>query len=151
MKNTEGTEEQVITPDIKPIIELDEKIKAEILNQVEEQGVVIVHCSFSTQLGCGIRIWSSTFLVDKVSGSKSKLLHALNITMAPQWELVKAGTTKRFILIFSSPPKTYDSQDDEDGRAKSATYVAHQFNKTPMGAIDYAHPVDMMRGFIEKD
>ena len=36
MKNTGETEEQVITPDINLYIELDEKIKAEILNQVEE-------------------------------------------------------------------------------------------------------------------
>jgi uncharacterized membrane protein YcjF (UPF0283 family) len=74
MKNTGETEEQVITPDTKPFIELDEKIKAEILNQVEEQGMVIVHCSFSAPIDIGIRIWNSTFLVDKVSGVKSQLL-----------------------------------------------------------------------------
>ena len=44
----------------------------------------------------------------------------------------------------------YDSRGDEDGIAKSATYIGHQFNKTPMGAIDYAHPVDMMKEFIER-
>jgi hypothetical protein len=31
--------------------------------------------------------------------------------MAPQWEFVKAGTTKRFILIFSSLPKTCEVFD----------------------------------------
>ncbi len=44
----------------------------------------------------------------------------------------------------------YMGRDDEDGRSKRPTYIGHQFNKTPMGAIDYAHPVDMMRGFIER-
>ncbi|MCX6250187.1 MAG: hypothetical protein NTX61_05485 [Bacteroidetes bacterium] len=111
MKNTGGTEKQVITPDIRPFIELDEKIKAELLNQVEEQGTVIVHCSFSAPIDISIRIWNSTFLVDRVSGSKSQLLHALNISYAPHWELVKAGTTKRFILIFSSLPKTCEVFD----------------------------------------
>ena len=111
MKNTGETEEQVIAPELKPLIELDEKIKAEILNQVEEQGMVIVHCSFSPQIDIGIRIWNSTFLVDRASGSKSQLLHPLNITVAPQWELVKAGTTKRFILVFSSLPKTCEVFD----------------------------------------
>jgi len=106
MKNTGETEEQVITPDIKPFIELDEKIKAEILNQVEEQGIVIVHCSFSAPRNVGIRIWSSTYLEDQETGTKSQFLHALNITMAPQWEFVMGGTTKRFVLIFSALPKT---------------------------------------------
>ena len=44
----------------------------------------------------------------------------------------------------------YTGRDDEDGRSKSATYIAHQFNKTPMGAIDYAHPVDMMKELLNK-
>ena len=74
MKNTGETEEQVITPDTKPFIELDEKIKAEILNQVEEQGMVIVQCPVSAPRDIGVRIWSSTFLVDRVSGRKSQLL-----------------------------------------------------------------------------
>lgn len=43
----------------------------------------------------------------------------------------------------------YMGRDNEDGRSKSPTYIGHQFNKTPMGAIDYAHPVDMMKKFIE--
>jgi hypothetical protein len=42
----------------------------------------------------------------------------------------------------------YMGRDDEDGRSKSPTYIAHQFNKTPMGAIDYAHPVDLMKQYL---
>jgi hypothetical protein len=42
----------------------------------------------------------------------------------------------------------YDSRDDEDGRSKRSTYIAHQFNKTPMGAIDYTHPVDLMKQYL---
>ena len=56
MKNTGGTEKQVIIPDVKPFIELDEKIKDELLTQFEEQGMVIVHCSFSVPIDIGIRI-----------------------------------------------------------------------------------------------
>ena len=44
----------------------------------------------------------------------------------------------------------YMGRDDEDKRSKSPNYIAHQYNKTPMEAIDYAHPVDMMKEFIEK-
>ena len=43
----------------------------------------------------------------------------------------------------------YDGRD-VDGISLSATHIAHYFNKTPMGAIDYAHPVERMKGFIEK-
>jgi len=105
-KDSVGTEEQVITPDVKSFIDLDEKTKKELLTQVEEQGMVIVHCSFSAPRNVGIRIWSSTYLEDPETGGKSQLLHALNITFAPSWELVLGGTTKRFILIFSALPKT---------------------------------------------
>ena len=111
MINTVGTEEKGITPTVTPSIKIDEKIKDELLTQFEEQGMVIIHCSFSAPIDIGIRIWSSTFLVDRISGSKSHLLHAENITMAPLWELVKGGTTKRFILIFSSLPQTCEVFD----------------------------------------
>jgi len=104
--NSVVTEEQVITPEVKQFIDIDEKTKQELLTQVEEQGMVIVHCSFSASKTVGIRIWNSTYLEDQETGSKSQLLHALNITCAPSWELVMDGTTKRFILIFSALPKT---------------------------------------------
>jgi hypothetical protein len=96
--------EQEVT--VVPTVKIDPKLKEEILSQVEEQGMVIVHCSFSASRTVGIRIWNSTYLEDQETGSKSQLLHALNVTYAPSWELVMGGTTKRFILIFSSLPKT---------------------------------------------
>jgi len=101
--------EQEVT--VVPSVKIDPKLKEEILSQVEEQGMVIVHCSFSTPRNMGIRIWSSTYLEDQATGSKSQLLHALNITYAPSWELVMGGTIKRFILIFSSLPKTCEVFD----------------------------------------
>jgi hypothetical protein len=42
----------------------------------------------------------------------------------------------------------YMGRDDEDRRSNSPTYIGHQFNKTPMGAIDYAHPVDLMKQYL---
>ena len=35
-----------------------------------------------------VRIWQSTFLIDKASGNKSTLVHAENITFAPVWTIV---------------------------------------------------------------
>jgi hypothetical protein len=109
--NTVQTEEQVIIPTATPSIEIDEKIKDELLTQFEEQGMVIVHCSFTAILSFGIRIWSSTFLIDRLSGTKCKLLHALNITFAPVWMPVESGTKVRFTLIFSTLPRTCEQFD----------------------------------------
>ena len=104
--NSASTEEQVMTPIVMPSIKVDPKINNEIIAQVETEGTVIVNCSFTAVISTGIRIWHSTFLVDKVSGSKSKLLHAINIPFALTILPVKAGTTARFTLIFSALPKT---------------------------------------------
>ena len=81
-------------------------IKDEVLTQSETERTVVVHCSFSALISTGIRIWSSTYLVDRLSGSKSKLLHALNISFQPEFTIVKHGTTARFTLIFAALPKT---------------------------------------------
>jgi hypothetical protein len=53
-----------------------------------------------------IRIWKTTFLVDVASGSKSGLIHAENITLAPQWTRIPNGSDFSFLLIFSALPKT---------------------------------------------
>ena len=73
--------------------------------------MIIVHCSHTSLFGCIIRIWSSTVLIDKESGNRSRLLHALNITIAPQWTEVPEGFTARFTLIFTPLPKTCDFFD----------------------------------------
>jgi hypothetical protein len=104
-------DEQVITPMVTPSINIDPKIKNDLLTEFEEQAMVIVHCSYSAIIDIGIRIWSSTFLIDRITGSKSKLLHALNIIFAPEWIIVKGGTTMRFTLIFSALPKTCEVFD----------------------------------------
>ncbi len=109
MKNSVGNAEPTITA--TPSIKIDAKLRSEILAQVEEEGMVIVHCAFSTDIDMCVRIWKTTFLIDRVSGSKSPLMNAFNITYAPVWELVEAGTTKRFTLIFSSLPKSCEVFD----------------------------------------
>lgn len=100
-----AAEEQVVTPTVKPSIKADPTINSEILAQVETESTVIVHCSFKPVISTSIRIWNTTFLVDKVSKRKSKLLHAINIPFALAWLPVASGTTARFTLIFSALPK----------------------------------------------
>ena len=52
-----------------------------------------------------IRIWKTTYLVDHSSGTRSKLLHAENITMAPVWTQIPNGALYSFLLVFSGLPK----------------------------------------------
>ena len=110
-KNNIETEEHVETTTAAPSVKLDKRLKEEILSQVQEEGTVIVHCSYTALFDERIRIWNSTVLVDNQSGSRSRLLHALNITIAPVWMDLQGGTPTRFTLIFAPLPKSCDSFD----------------------------------------
>jgi hypothetical protein len=105
------TEGQVETTTVTPVVKLDEKLKDEILSQIQEEQVVIVHCSYSSPIDSGIRIWNSTVLIDKASGDRSTMHHAENITIAPTWTLVPAGRRYQFTLIFSPLPKSCEFFD----------------------------------------
>ncbi|MEI7526775.1 MAG: hypothetical protein WCJ95_20670 [Mariniphaga sp.] len=110
-KYNTATEEQVHTMVEEPVVKLDQGLKDELLSEFLEEGMVIVHCSFDTLYGMNIRIWSSTFLIDKASGDRSRMLHAENITIAPVWMEVPAGSTARFTLIFSPLPRSCEFFD----------------------------------------
>jgi hypothetical protein len=103
------TAEKAEVPVATPAVKLDKELIEELMSQSQEEAMVIVHCSFNAVEETGIRIWSSTFLIDQESGTRSRLLHALNITMAPMWMLVPGGTTARFTLLFSALPKSCSS------------------------------------------
>jgi hypothetical protein len=71
-----------------------------------EDSYVYVHCHFKNRWrDMLIRIWKTTFLIDTSSRSRSKLLHAENITYAPQWTIVPDGMDYTFLLVFSGLPK----------------------------------------------
>lgn len=95
-----------------PVIHVDEEIlkKAKSNSEVEKQ--VIVHCFLEpSPFGSAVRIWNSTWLRDKDSSHKSKLLSWHKITAYPIWTAVKAGKGARFTLIFSALPKSCKSFD----------------------------------------
>jgi hypothetical protein len=94
-----------------PIEKTKVKIDPEILEKVQEEGQVIVHCSFENDQNgftgaVGIRVWQSTFLLDNHSNHRSKLLKAVHIPYAPEWYLVYPMERKTFTLIFESLPKS---------------------------------------------
>ena len=66
---------------------------------------VYVHCYLQNEWQDAlVRIWKTTFLVDK-GGSKSGLVHAENISIAPMWTLIPDRATHSFLLIFAALPK----------------------------------------------
>ena len=95
----------------EPVAATLEDLKEEALTRIREEGIVIVHCTYNAEIDGGIRIWKTTFLVDKASGDRSHMHHAENITMAPDWTYVPSGKRYRFTLLFSPLPKTCEFFD----------------------------------------
>ena len=91
-------------PLVKPVVEPD--VLLSIDPNVLEDAYVYVHCYFKNDMNeMLIRIWRSTFLIDRTSGSRSELIHAENISFAPQWKMIPGNTTFSFLLIFAALPK----------------------------------------------
>lgn len=100
-----------------PLVILPEKVKTRrnlldpealiaSLQQTEVKGQVIVHVFCPPQPEeYAIRVWRTTYLVSRTSSHKSRLLHAENISLAPEWKEVKANSPYNFTLIFEALPK----------------------------------------------
>ncbi len=89
----------------KPQVEPD--VITAILPSTLGDSCVYVHCHFDNPwTNTLIRIWKSTFLLDATSGAHSSLLHAENISIAPQWTIIPDGQHFTFLLIFSGLPKS---------------------------------------------
>jgi hypothetical protein len=97
-------------PIVKPAIETD--VLTSIDPKTLEDSHVYVHCYVDDpEDEMLIRIWKTTFLIDRVSGAKAGLIHAENITIAPLWTMIPGGSPYRFLLIFSSLPKSCSQFD----------------------------------------
>jgi hypothetical protein len=103
------TAEQISTT--VPAVKFEDKLKNEILSQIRTEEVVIVHCLYTAEIEGGIRIWKSTFLIDKASGDRSVMHHAENISIAPAWTYIPEGKSHRFTLIFAPLPKSCEFFD----------------------------------------
>ena len=100
----------------EPLVKPKPDIGIDVLTAIDPQSLedshIYVHCYFDNPYsGMLIRIWKTTFLVDRVAGTRAGLLHAENIAMAPQWTLIADGSTFHFLLIFSSLPKSCERFD----------------------------------------
>lgn len=75
--------------------------------EVQQDSHVYVHCYFNNPgMDMLIRIWRSTYLVDNGSSYRAKLVHAENISFAPQWTMIPDRKSFRFLLIFEGLPKS---------------------------------------------
>ncbi len=99
-------------------IEVDESIQVqidpELQTMIEEEGQVIVHCSFyndpSIYLGeVGVRVWKETFLIDEQSGQLNQMVRALGVVYEPNWYFIQPGETKKFTMLFDALPKSCNS------------------------------------------
>lgn len=89
----------------KPSVDLD--ILVALHPELMNDAYMYVHCHFNNQWkDMLVRIWKTTFLVDRDSSSKAELIHAENITYAPRWTLIPDQQPFTFLLIFSSLPKS---------------------------------------------
>lgn len=93
-------------PPVKIKPEVDPEVLTSIDLAILEDSYVYVHCYFENQSDdMLIRIWRSTYLIDRASGSRSELIHVENISYAPMWTMIPKKGPFSFLLIFSSLPK----------------------------------------------
>jgi len=56
----------------------------------------IVHCTYNPD--AAVRVWPSTFLIEKETGRRVKLITAFNISFAPEWTF--GMENNQFTLVF---------------------------------------------------
>jgi hypothetical protein len=86
-------------------------VDTEVLTHIEpstlDDSYVYVHCYFRNKWdNMLIRIWKTTFLIDRLSATRSGLVHAENISIAPVWTQIPNDQEYSFLLIFSGLPKS---------------------------------------------
>lgn len=95
---------------IKDIPVVKPEISTDVLTSIDPDSLtdayIYVHCHYQNEYDeMFIRVWRSTFLVDRDSGSRAKLVHAENISYAPIWTYIPGKQMYTFLLIFSTLPK----------------------------------------------
>ncbi|MCD0455653.1 hypothetical protein LPB85_09355 [Chryseobacterium sp. LC2016-27] len=115
----------------KPIIA--KEILESLQTKIEEEKQVIVHCCFpaSPFLGNLIRIWNTTHLIDNTSSHKSKLIHAENITIYPNWTAVPFMKDFWFTLVFSGLPKDCKSFDFKEEIPEEGGFFVRSIKRNP--------------------
>ncbi len=91
---------------------VDDSAKGLVQIQLEKQ--VVVHCTYIPTFTRGrkIRIWpKNLFLIEKTTGSRSKLIWFENVTAYPAWKSVTLNVAAAFTLVFDSLPDSCTTFD----------------------------------------
>ena len=87
-------------------------VKLKTLYEADEESQVVVHCTFvNSEFDQAIRIWKSTYLLDRGSDHRSELVSAFNVSMYPVWTRVMGGHSLQFTLVFTGLPKSCKAFD----------------------------------------
>jgi hypothetical protein len=98
---------KVAEPPVKTKPQIDVEVLTSIAPAGLEDSFVYVHCYYDNpHQDMLIRIWNTTYLIDTASGTRSKLLHAENISFAPAWTQIPDRVRYSFLLIFEGLPKS---------------------------------------------
>lgn len=95
---------------VKDIPTVKPEIGTEVITSIDPNSLtdsyVYVHCHYQNEYDeMFIRVWRSTFLIDRDSGSRAQLVHAENISYAPVWTYIPGKQAYTFLLIFSALSK----------------------------------------------
>lgn len=87
---------------------VDKETLEKINNDMGLEGQVTIHISFTNHVPVNqlLRIWKTTYLFDKDSSNKSKLIQHYNISFYPKWMIVNFRQTLTFTLVFSALPRS---------------------------------------------
>ena len=77
------------------------KKKTVAKTQTSKERQTIVHCTYNPE--AAVRVWPSTFLIEKEGGRRVKLITAFNISFAPEWTF--GNTNNCFTLVFEGLSK----------------------------------------------
>jgi hypothetical protein len=135
VRNKFPTEVEELPVRVKPQVDTLYSIDAATL----EDSYIYVHCYFdNTDDEMLIRIWRTTFLIDKNSATRSQLIHAENISYAPQWTIIPGKGKFTFLLIFGGLPKSCQMFDLVEEIAQPGGFEVKniQRNETDVYRID---------------
>jgi hypothetical protein len=85
----------------EPEILVKKKTKRAVKTVDSKERQTIVHCTYDP--ASAVRVWPTTFLVEKETGRRVRLITAFNITFAPEWTF--GMENNRFTLVFGGLSK----------------------------------------------
>lgn len=127
---------EIQAPATKPRVDVD--TLSSIDPSVLDDSFVYVHCHFNNpSADMLIRIWRTTFLIDPHGTTRSRLVHAENVSYAPQWTMIPKGEFT-FLLIFGGLPKSVQIFDLVEEIPQPGGFVVRSIrrNETDVYHID---------------